>query len=136
MPHAFAKGAPLMPTPYAYFQKRFMPVAEAKVSIMTHAFLYGTATFEGIRGNWNEEDQQLYLFRVRDHFRRLLRSCRILTIDLPLKEEEMEALAVRLVEMSGYREDVYLRPIAYKSSEVIGVRMHNLESDFLIFFTP
>ena len=125
-----------MPTPYAYFQKRFMPVAEAKLPIMTHAFLYGTATFEGIRGNWNEEDQQLYLFRVRDHFRRLLRSCRILTIDLPLKEEEMEALAVRLVEMSGYREDVYLRPIAYKSSEVIGVRMHNLESDLLMFVTP
>ena len=124
-----------MPTPYAYFQKRFMPVAEAKVSIMTHAFLYGTATFEGIRGNWNEEDQQVYLFRVRDHFRRLRQSCRILIIDLPYTEEELEALAVQLVEMSGYREDVYLRPIAYKSEEAIGPRMHNLESDFLMFVT-
>src|SRR3990170_5012247 len=125
-----------MPTPYAYFQKRFMPVAEAKVSIMTHAFLYGTATFEGIRGNWNEEDQQVYLFRVRDHFRRLRQSCRILIIDLPYTEEELEALAVQLVEMGGFREDVYLRPIAYKSEEAIGPRVHNVESDFLMFVIP
>jgi len=125
-----------MATSYAYLQNRFVPLAEAKISIMTHAFLYGTATFEGIRGNWNAEDEQVYLFRVRDHFRRLRRSCRILTIDLQYTEEELETLAVQLVEMSGYREDVYLRPIAYKSSEVIGVRMHNLESDFLMFVTP
>ncbi len=125
-----------MPTPYAYFQKRFVPLAEARISVMTHAFLYGTATFEGIRGNWNEDDGQIYLFRVRDHFRRLRKSCRILTIDLPYTEEELETLAVRLVEMCGYREDIYVRPIAYKSSEIIGVRLHNLEDDFLMFVTP
>ena len=60
-----------MPTPHAYFQKRFVPLAEARISIMTHAFLYGTATFEGIRGNWNEDVGQTNIFRVQDHFRRL-----------------------------------------------------------------
>jgi len=125
-----------MPTPYAYFQKQFVPLAEAKIGIMTHAFLYGTATFEGIRGNWNEDVRQIYLFRLEDHFRRLHKSCRILKIDLPHSVEELTNLTVRLVEMCGYTEDVYIRPIAYKSSEVIGVRMHNLEDDFLAFVYP
>ena len=72
-----------MPTPYAYFQKQFVPLAEAKIGVMTHAFNYGTGCFEGIRGNWNEQDERVYLFRLRDHFLRLGRSCRILKIDLP-----------------------------------------------------
>jgi branched-chain amino acid aminotransferase len=122
--------------PYAYFQKQFVPLAEAKIGIMTHAFLYGTATFEGIRGNWNEDVRQIYLFRLQDHFRRLHRSCRILKIDLPYSVEELTDLTVKLVEMCGYTEDIYIRPIAYKSSEVIGVRMHNLEDDFLVFVYP
>jgi branched-chain amino acid aminotransferase len=125
-----------MPTPYAYFQKQFVPLAEAKIGIMTHAFLYGTATFEGIRGNWNEDVRQTYIFRLQDHFRRLHKSCRILKIDLPYSVEELADLTVRLVEMCGYTEDVYIRPIAYKSAEVIGVRMHDLEDDFLVFVYP
>jgi branched-chain amino acid aminotransferase len=125
-----------MPTPYAYFQKQFVPLAEAKISIMTHAFLYGTATFEGIRGNWNEDVGEIYIFRVQDHFRRLHKSCRILKIGLPYSVEELTDLTVKLVEMCGYTEDIYIRPIAYKSSEVIGVRMHNLEDDFLVFVYP
>ncbi len=54
-----------MATPYAYFQKQFMPLSEAKMGLMTHAFLYGTGVFEGIRGNWNQDDGQLYLFKPR-----------------------------------------------------------------------
>ena len=125
-----------MATPYAYFQKRFVPLPEAKIGIMTHAFLYGTATFEGIRGNWSDEQEQIYLFRLRDHFQRLHKSCRILRIGLPHSDDELCDITVKLVEMCGYREDIYVRPIAYKSSEVIGVRMHDLEDDFLMFVAP
>jgi len=125
-----------MPTPYAYFQKQFVPLAEAKIGIMTHAFLYGTATFEGIRGNWNEDVRQIYLFRLEDHFRRIHKSCRILKIDLPYSVEELADLTVKLVGMCDYAEDVYIRPIAYKSSEVVGVRMHDLDDDFLVFVCP
>ena len=123
-------------TPYAYFKKQFMPVAEAKISVMTHAFLYGTAVFEGIRGNWNQEEEQIYLFRMPEHYRRLRRNCRILRLDFPYSDEELHSITTKLVEMSGYREDVYIRPIAYKSSEVIGVRIHDLEDDFLMFVAP
>ena len=54
-----------MPTPTAFFQGEFVPMENAKIGIMTHAFNYGTAVFEGIRGNWNDTQKQLYLFLVQ-----------------------------------------------------------------------
>jgi branched-chain amino acid aminotransferase len=125
-----------MPTPYAYFQKEIIPLADAKIGIMTHAFNYGTGVFEGIRGNWNSDEEQIYVFRLKEHFERLRKSCRIMRIDFPYDNEELYSITTKIVEMSGYREDVYLRPLAYKSSEVLGVRLHDLEDDFLIFIAP
>lgn len=121
---------------YAYFQKQIVPLEEAKIGIMTHAFNYGTACFEGIRGNWSERDEQVYLFRTLEHFQRLRKSCKILGIELPYTDAELMDLVVKVVEQCGYREDVYIRPLAYKSDEKVGVRMHNLADDFLIFVTP
>jgi branched-chain amino acid aminotransferase len=109
-----------------------MPLGEAKIGILTHALHYGTACFEGIRGNWNDEQEQLFLFRVKDHYERMLGNCRILKISLPHTADEMCQLTVKLVEKSGYREDVYIRPLAYKSSEIVGVKLHGLEDDFFI----
>lgn len=125
-----------MATPYAYFQKQFVPLAEAKIGIMTHAFNYGTGVFEGVRGNWNAEEEQLYLFRVKDHFERFRRSCHIMRIDLPYTVDEYFDLTTKVVEMSDYKEDIYVRPLGYKSAEIVGVRLHNIDSDFLIFVTP
>jgi branched-chain amino acid aminotransferase len=121
---------------YAYFRKRIVPLEEAKVGIMTHALNYGTGCFEGIRGNWNEEHEQLYLFRMRDHFQRLMRSARILRIEIRESVDELCDLTVELVRRSGFQEDVYIRPLAYKSGEVIGVRLHDLEDDLSIFVAP
>ncbi len=118
--------------PYAYFRRQFMPLAEAKVGILTHALHYGTACFEGIRGNWNDEQKQLFLFRVKDHYERMHDGCRILKIDPHHSVNEMIDLTLKLVEKSGYHEDVYIRPLAYKSSEAIGVKLHGLEDDFLV----
>ncbi len=125
-----------MPTPTAYFQGGFTPLEDAKIGVMTHAFLYGTACFEGIRGNWNEDDGLIYLFRVREHYERLRMSCRVLRIELTPTDDELCNLTTELVARNGYTEDVYVRPIAYKSQEVIGVRMHDLEDDFLCFVAP
>ncbi|MBI3953111.1 MAG: branched-chain amino acid transaminase [Chloroflexi bacterium] len=123
-------------SPYAYFQRRIVPLAEAKIGIMTHAFNYGTAVFEGIRGNWNQGQQQLYLFRPQDHFERLHRSARVCRINLAYTVDQMMKLTLEVAERSQYREDVYMRPLAYKSAEKVGVRLHGIEDDFLIFITP
>ena len=121
---------------FAFFDKQFMPLSEAKVGIMTHALNYGTACFEGIRGNWNSEQGQMYLFRLREHYQRMLKSCHILKINLPYSADQLSEITVELVEKNGYQEDIYVRPLAYKSSQAVGVRLHNLQDDFFIFVIP
>lgn len=121
--------------PYAYFQKQFMPLTEAKIGILTHALHYGTACFEGIRGNWDSEQERFCIFRLQDHYKRMLGGCRILKIQLPYSIDELCRMTTELVEESGYHEDVYIRPLAYKSSERVGVRLHDVEDDFLIIVT-
>lgn len=121
---------------YAFFRNKLVPFEEANVSIMTHAFNYGTGCFEGIRAYWNEEDKELYVFRLPEHFQRMHRSCRILRIDLPYTPRELCDTTVELLRREGYREDAYIRPLAYKASEVIGVRLHDLEDAFAMFAVP
>ena len=121
--------------PYAFFQKQFMPLAEAKIGILTHSFHYGTACFEGIRGNWDEKRNRFCIFRLKEHYERMLKGCRLLKISLPYSLDELCQLTVETVERSDYHEDVYIRPVAYKSSEAIGVRLHDLKDDFLIIVT-
>lgn len=123
-------------TTYAFFQGEFVPIEEAKVSIMTHAFNYGTGCFEGIRGYWNAEEEQLLVFKMQEHYERFLRSCGILLISLPYSADDLCQITVELLRREGYREDAYIRPLAYKASEGIGVRLHDLEDDFAIFATP
>jgi branched-chain amino acid aminotransferase len=103
---------------------------------MTHALHYGTACFEGIRVNWNDVESDLYLFRLREHQARLLKSCKVLKINLPYTVQELCDLAVELAQRSGYKEDVYIRPLAYKSSETIGPKLHALEDGFFMTVTP
>jgi branched-chain amino acid aminotransferase len=121
---------------YAYFQRQIVPLSEARISVMTHAFNYGTGCFEGIRGNWNERKGQLYLFRVREHYERLRRSSRLLMMELPYSVDELVDLTVKLVDKSDFHEDIYVRPIVYKSGEIVGVRLHDIPDDFLIYVTP
>ena len=125
-----------MPTPTAFFEGKFVPLEEANINIMTHAFNYGTAVFEGIRGNWNEEHGELYLFKVREHIQRIRQSAKIMRMEIHHTDDEMVSLVQQVAERCGYREDVYIRPMVYKASKVVGLRMHNLDDEFLIFVTP
>ena len=121
---------------YAYFHKQFVPLSEAKIGAMTNSLHYGTAVFEGVRGNWNSEQQQIYLFRLKEHYARLHNGCQVLKIDLSYTIDELCQITIELVRKCGFQEDIYIRPLAYKSSEAMGVRLHNLENDFLILVTP
>jgi branched-chain amino acid aminotransferase len=121
---------------YAYYKNQFMPLSEAKMGVMTNFMHYGTGVFEGIRGSWNEKQQQVYIFRLKEHYERMLDGCKALKINLPYTLEDLMKLTVELVARSGLKESLYIRPLAYKSTEAIGVRLHNLEADFLMFNLP
>src|SRR5690606_6051410 len=107
-----------------------------RVSIRNHTFNYGTGCFGGIRAYWNPDHEQLYVFRIEDHYRRFLRSCKLLMIDLPYSAADLIQITLDLLRREGFQEDTYCRPIGYKVDEIIGVRLHNLEGDFALFTEP
>jgi len=123
-------------TKYAFFEGQIVPIERAKVSIMTHAFNYGTGCFEGIRAYWNNEEEELYLLKMREHYQRLHRSCHILLISLSYEVDTLCDITLELLRKEGFRQDTYIRPLAYKSAEEISVRLHDLEDGFAIFATP
>jgi branched-chain amino acid aminotransferase len=119
-----------------FMNGEFIPAKHGMISVRTHGFAYGTGCFEGIRGYWNEEDEQIYLFRLREHYERFLRSCKILQISLPYSVDQLMELSVELVRRNGQRQDVYLRPVAYKGDTTLGVRLHDLRDDFILTSEP
>jgi branched-chain amino acid aminotransferase len=121
---------------WVFFDGEFKRYQDVHLGLMTHALHYGTGCFEGIRAYWNENQQQLFVILLQPHFRRLVNSAKILRIELPHTVEEMSSAAVELLRRNAYREDVYVRPIAFKSEETIGVRLHDLRSSFAIYTAP
>ena len=126
-----------MPDALAFFRGQFVPLSEANVNITTHALHYGTAVFEGIRGNWNEERGRMFVFRAPEHYERLLQGCKIMLMDIPYSVEDLMDITVELIERCGYRQDVYIRPIVYKSEELVAnLKLHELSSDFALMTVP
>jgi len=119
-----------------WFEGKWVPLADAKVGIMTHGFLYGTAVFEGIRAYWNEEQGQLYALQARAHYERMTDSARVMLMDPGRSVDELIELTVELLRRNAYREDAYVRPTLYKSTEAIGVRLHNLDCQLNVFAVP
>jgi len=121
----------------AFLNGQKVSLKDAKVGIMTHALHYGTAVFEGIRGNWNESKEKMIIFRLKEHYDRLLRGSNILKMNLGYTSQEMCDITVDLVKSNGYKEDVYIRPLAYKSQELIAnLKLHELEDDLSIIVIP
>jgi len=123
-------------TAWAFLGGEYVPVRDAKISVLTHAFNYGTGVFEGVRAYWNPKHEQLYGLHLREHYARLHRSCRIMRIALPHTVDELVEITCEILRRSKFREDAYIRPLAYVSSELIGVRLHDIESAFTMFAVP
>ena len=121
---------------YAFFEKDFVPLEDANINVMTHAFLYGTACFEGIRAYWSDEENQLLVFRMREHYERIVNSCKILRIKPGYTVDELCQITLELLRRNGDRQDVYIRPVFYKSTPAIGVKLDGLDDSFLVFSIP
>ena len=127
----------MAPDAYAFLGGKQVPLEDAKVGVMTHALHYGTAVFEGIRGNWNEEHGKMYVFRLREHYERLLRGCRMLRIELPYDVDELCKITTDLIERNGFRQDVYIRPLAFKGQEAVAnLKLHDLDDEFTVVVLP
>jgi branched-chain amino acid aminotransferase len=131
-----ATAAPELDDLICYFEGKFVPQRDARVPIMTHAFMYGTAVFEGIRAYWNADANQLYGLFLREHMERIRRNAGMLLMENLPTTDELVALVVETGSRNGLREDLYIRPCFYKSSRAVGVRLHHLEHELVIFAVP
>lgn len=121
---------------YCFFRGEIIPLEDANVNISTHALNYGTGCFEGIRAYWNSETEQLYILKGIEHYRRFINSCRILKIRCPYTVEELLERTKEILVKNNYREDIYIRPLAFKSSRVIKVTLSGLHDEVSIFTVP
>ncbi|MEJ2110651.1 MAG: branched-chain amino acid transaminase [Acidobacteriota bacterium] len=121
---------------FAFFKGRIVPYSEAKIGVLTHTFNYGTGVFGGLRGYWNDEEEQLFIFRPLDHFRRFLDSAKLLLMELPYSEADLVQSTIELLKAEKYRTDCYIRPMSYYCDEVIGVKLHGLNPEIFITAIP
>ena len=121
---------------YAFFKGKVVPYSEAKVGVLTHTMHYGTGVFGGLRGFWNEDEQQLFVFRPKDHIRRFLDSSKMLCMELPYSPDDLHQALFDLLRAENFKTNCYIRPLAYFSDEIIGVRLHNLTAEVSIMAIP
>jgi len=136
MKETAALGTEIPETGWAYQDGVFKRLADAHVSIATHALNYGTGVFEGIRAYWNASQEQLYVFRLVEHFDRMRDNCRLLRIELPGDSAMLSEVTTELLRKNEFRTDVYIRPLAYKAARSIKVALHDLRGGFGMFAFP
>ena len=118
--------------PYAWFGGHCVPFAEATLSVATHALHYGTGAFGGMRALPNPSDPgEILLFRADRHARRLSQSARLLLTEL--SEQTIHEAIHTFLQANKPSCPVYLRPFVYTSDLGIAPRLHNIETDFLIY---
>ncbi len=122
--------------PIAFINNEFVPIDEARVSIRTNALQYGTGIFEGIRTYWNAQHKQLFVFKMAEHYERLLNNCRVLRLQVGKDVKELCDITLELVRKNEHREDAYIRPLAYISSEGLGPKLIGYETGFAIYTFP
>ena len=116
----------------AYFRNEFIPFKEANLSIATHALHYGTSAFGGLRGIPDpNQPNQILMFRLDRHCRRLSQSAKLLNFDL--SPETIQSTIEEFVRRNKPQKSFYMRPLVFTSDLGIAPRLHNIEKDFLIY---
>lgn len=123
-------------TEYVFLDGEYIESDKATIPVRTHAFLYGTGVFEGIRAYYNKEEDQMYAFRMKEHYERMLRSAKVMWMESPYTVEEYCQITKDLLKKNGYRQNAYIRPTLYKSSIKVGPSLDNNKDSFLLFTTP
>ncbi len=97
-----------------WYDGEMVPWRDAKVHVLTHGLHYASSVFEGERAYGGK------IFKMEAHHERLLESGRILGFEIPYSREEIDSAAMQVLEVNGI-VDGYLRPVAWRGSEMMGV---------------
>jgi branched-chain amino acid aminotransferase len=119
---------------FAYFHTKIVPLQDATINIASHSLQYGTTCFGGIRGYY--ESGKAKLFRLQDHFERLINAAKILGMKTKMSWEEFEAIVVELVQANAPQTDFYLRPFFYSEDQVLTPCFDQIDFRLAIYMTP
>ncbi len=106
---------------YVWMSGSLVPYAEAKVSILTHTLHYGTGVFEGIRAY--PGDDNVYVFRMREHFVRILNSAKVYQFNTKYTVEDLCEATIEVLRRNEIRGSAYIRPIIYVGSRPGGIEL-------------
>lgn len=106
---------------------------DANIHVSTHGLLYGTGVFEGIRAYMGRDEKQLYVFRLKEHVRRIFRSAKVLNLKPPVSEDEFHDQVVELLRRNSHKSDVYIRPVIYFGQGGVGIKPLKHSTDYFIF---
>ena len=121
------------PGAIAYFEGDYCPIVDANLNIMTHAFNYGTGLFEGIRGYYVPDEDNVYIFKLKEHIDRLVRNFAILHMDIPETPQDLEQICIDVIKKSNLKKGVYIRPVGYKSEYLLAPMLTDVESKFCCY---
>ena len=96
-----------------YLNGKMVQYENALIHVHAGALKYGASVFEGLRAHWNEEKQELYVFRLNEHCERLMSSMRMMRMESELSFEELRESVLRVLRENKFREDVHIRQSAY-----------------------
>ncbi len=118
---------------FVFLDGEYIDAKTASIPVRTHAFLYGTSVFEGIRAYYNPENDSMFVFRMREHFERIARSARIMCMDMPYSIDELCDITVNLLKKNNYKTDAYIRPTIFKKAQKVGPGLYDNPDGVLIF---
>lgn len=119
-----------------YAQGRFCKYDDARVGLLSHGLNYGTGCFEGIRAFWDAQARELNLLLGNEHYERMVKSAKMLHIQLPHSPRELTEITLDLLARNRFETDVYVRALAFKDNEDIGVRLHDVKDAFALVALP
>ena len=119
-----------------YFENKFVNEEDAKISIKTNSFHYGTAVFEGIRAYYNKENDTMYGLFFKEHYQRLFKNMRILNMEIEESIDDLVEITKELIKRNNHKEDVYIRPIVYYSDLAIGPKLIGYTAKIAIYTLP
>jgi branched-chain amino acid aminotransferase len=120
---------------WCYHGGEFVKMGDIRLSPATNALNYGTGVFEGIRAYWNERQGTLQVLKLKEHYERFEKSCRMLRIDLPHTVGDLCEITLEILRRNAPREDTYIRPLAYKAAESVGVKLA-VDDELSVFTVP
>lgn len=120
----------------AFFKGQYVDESEMVISVRAKVVQYGLGVFEGVRAYWNADENQLYVFRAKEHFERILDSCKILRLQSQYSVDDLSEIAVEVLKANNSRTNTYLRPIFFHGSEKLAPVFEDGDTEFAMYSLP